>query len=131
MFERFYSVVKSITLSLRHDNSDPKIFEQYSLIYRTVKKYIVDEPSLTLVNADKIDKELKAQINPLLIYMRDDPLSKKILAYFIDKELAPKVTSFIEESDKLKAELLAKNLKLKVFGTHEMANVFWLRKFKN
>ncbi len=80
---------------------------------------------------DKIDKELKALVNPLLIYLRDDQLAKKILSYFIDKELVQKVAKFIEESDKLKAELLAKNLKLKVFGTHEMANAFWIKKFKN
>ena len=84
-----------------------------------------------MVNSDKIDKELKVLINPLLIYLRDDMLAKKLLSYFIDKELVQKVGRFIEESDKLKTELLAKNLKLKVFGTHEMANAFWIKKFKN
>ena len=84
-----------------------------------------------MVNSDKIDKELKVLINPLLIYLRDDMLAKKLLSFFIDKELVQKVGRFIEESDKLKTELLAKNLKLKVFGTHEMANAFWIQKFKN
>jgi hypothetical protein len=124
-------VLKSITLNIRHDNNDPKIFEQYSLIYRTVKKYIVDEPSLLLANSDKIDKELKTLINPLLVFMSDDPLSKRILAYFVDKEIVQKVEQFLQDSDKVRAELIAKNLKLKVFGTHEMANAFWLVNFKN
>ncbi len=118
-------------MNIRHDNNDPKIFEQYSLIYRTVKKYIVDEPSLLLANSDKIDKELKTLINPFFVYMSDDQLSKRILAYFADKEIVKKVEQFLLDSDKVRAELLAKNLKLKVFGTHEMTNAFWLINFKN
>ncbi len=96
-----------------------------------MKKYIVDEPSLLLANSDKIDKELKTLINPLLVFMSDDPLSKRILAYFVDKEIVQKVEQFLQDSDKVRAELIAKNLKLKVFGTHEMANAFWLVNFKN
>ena len=96
-----------------------------------MKKYIFDEPSLLLANSDKIDKELKALINPLLVYMSDDQLSKRILAYFVDKENVQKVEQFLQDSDKVRAELLAKNLKLKVFGTHEMANALWLLNFKN
>ncbi len=96
-----------------------------------MKKYIVDEPSLLLANSDKIDNELKALINPLLVFTSDDPLSKRILAYFVDKEIVQKVEHFLMDSNQVRAELLAKSLKLKVFGTHEMANAFWLISFKN
>ena len=43
---------------------------------------------------------------------------KKLYEYFLDKENASKVSQFILEAEKIKSQLISKNLKLKVFGTH-------------
>jgi hypothetical protein len=53
------------------------------------------------------------------------------MEFFLDKEISQKIKLFLDESQRIKSQLLAKNIKPKVFGTHELSSSFWIKKFNN